>query len=184
MVYDVQEAPFFRAGLYFCKRFSNVINMQTITAMVETPKDSAQKYDYDEKNKWFELKKMLPSGMVFPFDFGFIPGTKGEDGDPLDIVIISEFKSFPGCAMQCRIIGAITAHQTEKNKTIRNDRFIGIPVASHLFAGIQSIHDLPGDVIQQLNNFFINYNQQEGRKFKPLKNINASGAYKLLNQNK
>ena len=64
--------------------------MQTLTAIVETPKGSAQKYDYDPKNKWFKLKKIMPAGMVFPFDFGFIPDTKGEDGDPLDIIIISE----------------------------------------------------------------------------------------------
>lgn len=83
--------------------------MQLITAIVETPKGNAQKYDYDAESKWFKLKKILPAGMVFPFDFGFIPVTKGGDGDPLDIIIISEFKSFPGCAMECRIIGAITA---------------------------------------------------------------------------
>ena len=64
--------------------------MQTITAIVETPKDSNAKYNYDAQYNGFKLKKLLPAGMVFPFDFGFIPGTKGEDGDALDIVIISE----------------------------------------------------------------------------------------------
>ena len=155
--------------------------MKTITAIVETPKGSAQKYDYDEKNKWFELKKIMPAGMVFPFDFGFIPGTKGEDGDPLDIIIISELKSFPGCAMKCRVIGGICANQTEKNnKTVRNDRFLAIPEASHLFAEVKSIDDLPKDVIEQLENFFINYNEEAGKKFEPLKNIDAKEAYKLI----
>jgi inorganic pyrophosphatase len=158
--------------------------MQTITAIVETPKGSAQKYDYDKKNKWFKLKKIMPAGMVFPFDFGFIPGTKGEDGDPLDIVIISEFKSFPGCAMDCRLIGGILAQQTEKNKKIvRNDRFIAIPQASQMFAAVKSINDLPKDIIDQLKNFFINYNEQEGKKFRPLKNINSTNAYKLIKSN-
>lgn len=154
--------------------------MQTITAIVETPKGSAEKYDYDKKNKWFKLKKIMPAGMVFPFDFGFIPGTKGGDGDPLDIIIISEFKSFPGCAMDCRIIGGILAKQTEKGKTVRNDRFIAIPEASQLFADIKSIDDLPKDIIEQLKNFFINYNEEAGKKFKPLKNISAKDAYKLI----
>src|ERR1051325_6834357 len=99
----------------------------SITAIVETPRGSAQKYDYDKKKKWFKLKKMMPAGMVFPFDFGFIPGTKGGDGDPLDVVIISELKSFPGCCMDCNVIGGFKATQTENGKTVRNDRFFVIP---------------------------------------------------------
>ena len=154
--------------------------MQTLTAIVETPKGSAQKYDYDPKNKWFKLKKIMPAGMVFPFDFGFIPDTKGEDGDPLDIIIISELKSFPGCVMDCRIIGAITAEQTEKGKTVRNDRFLSIPEASHLFEGVKELEDLPDDVLDQLETFFINYNEVEGKKFKPLKRMDAQKALKLI----
>ena len=154
--------------------------MQTITAIVETPKGSAQKYDYDPDNKGFKLKKMIPAGMVFPFDFGFIPGTLGEDGDPLDIVIISEFQSFPGCIMDCRIIGGITAEQTEKGKTVRNDRFIAIPVVSQMFAKVKTIKDLPRDLIKQLETFFINYNELEGKKFEHLKKLNAQKASLLF----
>jgi inorganic pyrophosphatase len=154
--------------------------MYAITAVVETPKGSAQKYDYDPKYKWFKLKKMLPSGMIFPFDFGFIPKTKGQDGDPLDIIIISELKSFPGCVMDCRVIGGITAEQTEKGKTVRNDRFLAVPEASQMFAEVKSVEDLPVDIIEQLENFFINYNKEEGKTFKPLQRINAKKAYRLI----
>ena len=154
--------------------------MQTIIAVVETPKGSAQKYDYDPDNKGFKLKKIMPAGMVFPFDFGFIPHTLGEDGDPLDIIIISEFQSFPGCIMDCRIIGGITAEQTEKGKTIRNDRFISVPEVSQLFAHVKEIKDIPRDVVNQLETFFINYNELEGKKFKPLKRLNAQQALKLI----
>ncbi len=154
--------------------------MKTLTAIVETPKGSAQKYNYVPERNWFKLKKMLPEGMVFPFDFGFIPDTKGGDGDPLDIVIISELKSFPGCVMDCRIIGAITAEQTEKGKTVRNDRFLAIPEASLLFVNTRSIEDLPKELIDHLENFFINYNEIEGRKFKPLKRINTDKAFRMI----
>ena len=154
--------------------------MQTITVVVETPKGSAQKYDYDPEKKWFKLKKIMPAGMVFPFDFGFIPDTKGEDGDPLDIIIISEFQSFPGCVMDCRVIGAITAQQTEKNKTVRNDRFIAIPEVSLLFANMKTLGDLPQPVIEQLEKFFMNYNELEEKKFKPLKRLDAKKALKLI----
>jgi inorganic pyrophosphatase len=89
------------------------------------------------------LNKILPTGLVFPFGFGFIPGTKGEDGDPLDI-IISELKSFPGCCMDCRIIGAITANQTERDgETVRNDRFLAVHQISELFKNIHSFTGLP-----------------------------------------
>lgn len=154
--------------------------MQPITAIVETPKGSAEKYNYDPENKWFKLKKILPTGMVFPFDFGFIPNTKGGDGDPLDVIIISELKSFPGCVMDCRIIGAITAEQTEKGKTIRNDRFIAVPEVSQMFAHINSLKELPRNMIEQLETFFINYNEAEGKKFKPIKKLNAQQAMKLI----
>lgn len=156
--------------------------MQTITAVVETPKGSAQKYDFDPENKWFKLKKIMPAGMVFPYDFGFIPNTLGEDGDPLDIIIISELKSFPGCVMDCRVIGGITANQTENGKTVRNDRFLAIPEASEMFKEIKSIKDLPKDITKQLTTFFINYNELAGKKFEPLGEVNETEALKLIKQ--
>jgi inorganic pyrophosphatase len=154
--------------------------METVTVVVETPKGSAQKYNYNPEKNWFELKKIMPAGMVFPFDFGFIPDTKGEDGDPLDVIIISEFKSFPGCVMSCRIIGAIEAKQSEDGKDIRNDRFLAIPEVSELFANVKSIEDLPKDIISQIEDFFINYNKISNKKFKPIKTIKGSKALKLI----
>lgn len=156
--------------------------MQTITAVVETPKGSAQKYDFDPENKWFKLKKIMPAGMVFPYDFGFIPDTLGEDGDPLDIIVISELKSFPGCVMDCRVIGGIIANQTENGKTVRNDRFLAIPEASEMFKEIKSIKDLPKDITKQLTTFFINYNELAGKKFEPLGEVNETEALKLIKQ--
>ena len=154
--------------------------MQTIEVVIETPKGSAQKYDYDPKKRFFKLKKVMPAGMVFPFDFGFIPDTRGQDGDPLDIIVISDLKSFPGCCMECRLIGAITAEQTEEGKTVRNDRFLSVPAASQLFSEVMSIDDLPDETIEQLEQFFVNYNKQEGKKFKPLGRISAKKAFDLI----
>jgi inorganic pyrophosphatase len=68
--------------------------MGYVDVVIETPKGSAQKYDYDPDTHFFKLKKILPSGMVFPYDFGFVPDTRGEDGDPLGVIVISEFHSF------------------------------------------------------------------------------------------
>lgn len=152
-----------------------------ITAMVECPKGYNQKFDYDEENRRFKLSKILPTGLVFPFDFGMIPGTKGEDGDPLDIIMISESAGFPGCMMDCRIVGVIQAEQTELNgDTMRNDRFIGIPEVSHLFANVNTLDQLPTGIIDQLETFFKNYNQQAGKEFKVTDRLNADEAAELL----
>ncbi len=140
-----------------------------INCIVETPKGYGVKYNYDSKLACFELSKILPAGLVFPFDFGFIPGTKGEDGDPLDVIIISEAPSFPGCAVKCRIIGSIKAVQQEKNgDKMRNDRYIAIPEVSEMYKTITKINQLPHDIVEELQRFFINYNSQAGKKFQPI----------------
>jgi len=154
---------------------------KTVTAIVESPKGCGYKYDYEPGIRRFKLKKILPSGLVFPFDFGFVPGTKGEDGDPLDIIVISELASFPGCAIDCRIIGAIVAEQTERDgKSMRNDRFLGIPDVSQQFAEIGEAGALPGGILEQIENFFKNYNRQAGKKFKVLDILDAAKAVKLI----
>ncbi len=157
----------------------------SITILIETPKNSQLKFDYDKKLRCCKLNKMLPAGMVFPFDFGFIPGTKGGDGDPLDVIAISEFNSFPGCAMDCRIIGAILAEQTEKEgKTVRNDRFFGIPLESEQFRSVEEIHHLPGQVVSQIEDFFINYNREAGKQFKVLDTAGSDAALKLIKKSR
>jgi inorganic pyrophosphatase len=161
--------------------------MSCIDIVIETPRGSAEKYNYDPELHLFKLKKILPAGMVFPYDFGFIPGTKGDDGDPLDIIVISEFHSFPGCLMKCRVIGAIEAEQSEKkrsDKMIRNDRFIAIPKVAKMFAEFDSIRDLPGQVLEELGQFFINYNKIEEKKFKVLSIIDGKEALRLIESKK
>jgi inorganic pyrophosphatase len=157
--------------------------MNCVDVVIETPKGSAQKYDYDPGSHFFKLKKILPSGMVFPYDFGFIPDTKGEDGDPLDVIVISEFCSFPGIMIKCRIIGGIKAEQTEeagKKKKIRNDRFLAIPKCSNIFEKIKTANDLPDNIFKELEQFFIDYNRIEGKEFKALKKLDAKEARSLI----
>lgn len=155
--------------------------MELITAIIECPKGSGHKYDYEPKIRCFKLSKILPAGLVFPFNFGFIPNTKGEDGDPLDVIVISEIQTFPGCCMDCRIIGAIKAEQTERNgDKMRNDRFLAIPHVSQLFKEIDEAGKLPDDIITQIENFFKNYNEQAGKKFEVLERLGAEDAYQLI----
>jgi inorganic pyrophosphatase len=155
--------------------------MEPITIIIETPKGSGHKYDYEPDLKCFKLKKVLPAGMVFPFDFGFIPDTKGGDGDPLDVIVISEIATFPGCCMDCRVIGAIKANQTERDgSTMRNDRYFVVPEVSQLFKEVNSLVQLPDGIITQLESFFKNYNEQAGKKFEILERVNAEEAYQMI----
>lgn len=150
--------------------------MSSVDVVVETPKGSAQKYDYVPHTPFFKLSKILPAGMVFPYDFGFIPGTKGEDGDPLDVIVISEFNSFPGVIIKCRIIGGIKAEQSKKEdnkEMIRNDRYLAVPKCSNIFQDIAEVKDLPKHVMTELEEFFVDYNKLEGKTFKVLKMMGA-----------
>lgn len=155
----------------------------SIEVVIETPKGSCQKYDYVPNTPFFKLKKNLPAGMVFPYDFGFIPKTKGEDGDPLDVIVISEFHSFPGVIIKCRIIGSIVAEQSEdkhSKKMIRNDRFIAIPKCSNILENVTDISDLPKTTLDELQEFFVDYNKLEGKKFKALERMSAKEAQHLV----
>jgi len=148
--------------------------------IIETPKGSRQKYTYDKEIKLFRLKKVLAPGLVFPFDFGFIPGTKGEDGDPLDILVLSEFQGFPGCVMDVRIVGCLPATQSKGNKPYRNDRYIGILEQSTAYDRITSIEELPTSLIDSIKLFFTTYLQAEGKTVHWENDLNALQAMKLL----
>jgi inorganic pyrophosphatase len=155
--------------------------METITVMIESPKGSNHKYDYEPDSQRFKLNKILPAGLIFPFDFGMIPNTKGEDGDPLDIMVISEITGFPGCLIDCRIIGGLKVEQTERDgKMMRNDRFIGIPDVSQLYAEVIELTQLPESIVNQLEHFFKNYNEQAGKHFKVIERLDAHEAYSLI----
>src|SRR5919107_916909 len=97
--------------------------------VIDTPKDSRNKYKFDEKLGVFKLGGVLPVGAFFPFDFGYIPNTRGGDGDPLDVLVLMDEPAFVGCLIPSRLIGVIEADQTEGGRTLRNDRLIA--VAAH-----------------------------------------------------
>src|SRR6202158_4103631 len=113
-----------------------------VQVVIETPKDSRNKYAFDPEQKVFELKKVLPAGMTFPYDFGFIPRTKADDGDPVDVLVLMDEPAFSGCVLKCRPIGVIQGEQGVKKKTVRNDRIIAVEKDAHSWADIKSVGDL------------------------------------------
>lgn len=153
-----------------------------IHAIIETPKGSRNKYAFQEESGLYLLKKVLPAGTAFPLDFGFIPGTKAADGDPLDVLIISEQRSYPGCLMQCRPIGVIKGEQRSHGarKYIRNDRVLAVPDASIDYAGLRSISGLGRELRQDLTHFFIYYNAMAGGDYRLIRTGGAAEAVRTI----
>ncbi|MFC4637416.1 inorganic diphosphatase [Deinococcus hohokamensis] len=141
----------------------------TCRAIIETPKGKRSKFDYDPQTGLFELGGLLPEGMTFPLDFGFIPGTLGEDGDPLDVLVLSDEVTFTGCLLKVRLIGVIEAQQTERDdQSMRNDRLLAVTQASYLYDEIREIGQLHGKTTEGLTQFFVNYNALKGKHFEVL----------------
>src|SRR5688572_9815532 len=90
-----------------------------LNVVIETPQGTANKLKWDANAGLFKLSHVLPSGAVFPFDFGFIPGTRGEDGDPLDVLLLIDHPVPLGCLVEARLIGVIEANQSKKGQAIR-----------------------------------------------------------------
>jgi inorganic pyrophosphatase len=139
-----------------------------VHVVVETPKGARSKVAFDPKLQAFVLKKILPEGMSFPFDFGFIPSTIGGDGDPLDVLVLMDEPVGTGVVVPSRLIGLIDATQTEKDgETVENARLIAISASSLLLSDVRRLSALPAPVLAQIEHFFVSYNEQEGRVFTP-----------------
>ena len=124
-----------------------------IQVIIETPKGSRNKYAFDEEQRVFGLKRVLPAGMTFPYDFGFIPSTRAEDGDPTDVLVLMDEPAFPGCLLKCRIIGVIEGQQGKKKKGERNDRIIAIEEANHSYAYVHHVKELGKKFVDELEEF-------------------------------
>src|SRR5580704_11933916 len=125
----------------------------TCRAIIETPKGSRNKFDYDPESNLFMLGGLLPEGMMFPFDFGFIPSTLGADGDPVDIMVLMDAPAHVGCLIDVRIIGIIDAEQTEKGKTEKNSRLLGAAIHSYEHQDLITISDVNKTLLSQVEEF-------------------------------
>jgi inorganic pyrophosphatase len=126
--------------------------------VIETPKGSPNKLAFESRYGTFVLKGVLPAGAVFPFDFGFVPSTRAEDGDPMRPV-------FPGCIVPSRLVGVIDAEQIEDGKTERNDRLVAVGANSSAYRSIRELRDLSPDLVAQIDHFFMSYNEMKRRRF-------------------
>lgn len=144
---------------------------QLVNAVIEAPKGSRNKFDFDPERGLFYLGGVLPAGAVFPYDFGFVPGTLGADGDPLDVLVLTDEGSlaFAGCLVAVRLLGAIRAEQgAPEEGSERNDRLIGVAHTSRTCRDLQTLDDVPAEIVKDIEHFFFSYNAAKGVEFKAL----------------
>jgi len=151
-----------------------------VRVIVESPKGSRNKYKYLPDYNIFECGPSLKGGLTWPFDFGFIPSTLAEDGDPLDVIILMDAPAFPGCLVHCKILGVIEAQQVEDGTTIRNDRIIAVHDQSISNGDIESWKDLQSSFRDEIELFFNMYMSAKGKMFEILGWRDSSVAFKVI----
>ena len=154
----------------------------SIQVVIETPKGSRNKYEFDPKLRSFTLSRVLPDGMVFPYDFGFVPSTMAQDGDPIDVLLLMDSSAFPGCVVESRLIGVIEGEQNKDGKKERNDRLVAVASHNHSHSNLKNISDMNQKVVKELAEFFVNYHRQDDVKYKFLGTRGPKEAARLLDQ--
>jgi inorganic pyrophosphatase len=154
-----------------------------VKVIIETPKGSRNKFKYSAEDGVFVLHRVLPPGTAFPYDFGFVPSTLAEDGDPLDVLVFTDEPVSVGCVIQTRLIGVIEATQKERrHKAVRNDRLIGVSLQSLAFRDWKTLRSAGAETIRAIEQFFISYHIIQGRTFRPLSRGGSVRAHQRLKE--
>lgn len=173
-----QEPPRLLSQLPAFRKDGNEINI-----VIETSKGSRNKLDYEPEMGVFELAGVLPEGSVFPYDFGFVPSTLAEDGDPLDALVLMDESVPTGCLISARVIGVIEAEQTEADgKTSRNNRLLAVSTRAQTHSDVKTLQDLRPKMLDEIEHFFISYNQTKGKKFNPTGRGGPDRALQIVRQ--
>ena len=147
-----------------------------IQAIIEVPKDSKLKYEVDKETGLIILDRPLYSSVHYPGDYGFIPQTYWEDGDPLDIIVISNFPVFPGVIVEARPIGVL--HMEDEGEA--DDKIIAVHDTDPRFNHYQDLKDIPEHIKLEIKHFFETYKQLQNKKVKVLEFSNAKKAKECI----
>jgi inorganic pyrophosphatase len=148
--------------------------------MIETPKGRRNKVAYEPSLDCFVLRKILPAGATFPYDFGFVPGTCAEDGDPVDALVLMGESVAQGCLVPVRVLGVLEAEQREEGRKIRNDQLITVAAEASEYQGVRTLSDLSAQLLKEIEHFFVSYHQMDGDGFESLGMRGAKTALRLI----
>lgn len=137
-------------------------------AVIEASAASRCKFKFEPSLQAFSLHSLLPTGTSFPYAFGFVPSTLGEDGDPLDIVVLTDEAPPVATVIPCRIVAVLQAEQIENEERMRNDRLLGVATASERFSNCRARKDIEKTILDRIANFFEFYHAEQGKQFKPI----------------
>jgi inorganic pyrophosphatase len=151
------------------------------TVVVETPKDSHNKYKYDAECHALRLSAVLGEGLAFPYDFGFVPSTLGADGDPLDVLVFLDHPVPPACVVSARLIGVLEVRQKSgKERWKRNDRLFAVATHAHTHQTLKTLDDLRPHLLDEIESFFVHYASLEGKKLEILARKGPRHARQLI----
>ena len=142
---------------------------ETLHVVVEAPRGCGAKIKYEPELGAFSFGRALPLGLTYPFDWGFVPSTRAEDGDPLDALVLTDVSSYPGVVIPCRLLGAVLLDQKEEKKNgkrERNDRLVAVPLGSDRFHETLEPEDLSPRLKEEIEHFFLDttfFSQKEAR---------------------
>lgn len=132
----------------------------TVDAFIEIPAGSQNKYEYDNELGMFRLDRVLYSPMHYPTEYGYLENTLAEDGDPLDILVLSTFPTFPGCVIRSRVIGVLLMSD-DKGK---DEKLLAVPVDDPRWEQVHSLEDVPAHTLKEIEHFFRVYKDLESKE--------------------
>ncbi len=131
-----------------------------VYAVIEIPRGSRNKYEYDEERGFFKLDRVLYSPFHYPLDYGFIPRTLYDDGDPLDILVIMQDPTFPGCVIEARPIGLMKMLDDDD----QDDKVLAVPTEDPRFKDVKDLDDVPKHLLDEIAHMFSEYKRLEGKE--------------------
>ncbi|MBI5553978.1 MAG: inorganic diphosphatase [Candidatus Diapherotrites archaeon] len=149
---------------------------QEVEAVIEVPKDSKLKYEIDKASGMLRLDRALYSAVHYPGDYGFIPRTYCEDNDPLDVIVISNFSTYPNTIVTVRPIGMI--EMLDKNE--KDDKIIAVHANDPRFTEIKSLKDIPSHILLETKHFFETYKYLQKVEVKIIQHRETKDAWKCI----
>lgn len=147
-----------------------------VNAVVEIPFGSRNKYELDKETGMIKLDRVIYSSVLYPGDYGFIPQTLWEDDDPLDVLILTRFPSYPLTIIEVRPIGLL--NMVDENE--RDDKIIAVPTGDPFYNNIQSLKDLEEHILKEIRNFFEIYKDLQGKQVNVERLLDRDDAYKTI----
>jgi inorganic pyrophosphatase len=163
-------------------RPSDATEATLVHVVVETPRGSPNKLAWDADRGVMTLRRILAAGMHFPCDFGFVPGTRAGDGDPIDALLLLDAPTAPGVLVEARLVGVLTGEQTKDGRTTRNDRLLAVSPLCPRLGRARTLDDVGAPWVDAIARFLDDYQRALGRAYRVTGRGDAADAARLVDE--